>query len=99
MSLATRTIVIGTAGPTKVREANNKTTGDLMVFTNVIVFGEYCIADVRIPKGMTAPQRGDSVAMLVETGVWRDDDQTELVEYLDPAMIASELGYRPENAK
>lgn len=84
MSLSTRLIVQGKVAAVTSRTITTK-AGDELTFTNVILIGDNCLADVQLGRGMVAPEIGALVAGVVEVGVYRDDDQHVLQSYLEPS--------------
>lgn len=86
MSVATTAIVEGNVARITKREVTAKTganAGKQMVFTSMLVVGEFCIANVRInTDAFETPKQGTAIRAQIEIGTYRDDDEASLIAYL-----------------
>jgi hypothetical protein len=65
---------------------------EAMSFVNVLVVGDYTLADVTIGRGVEAPTRGEFITALVEIDVYREDDQMTIVEYIEDGVLLGAKG-------
>jgi len=90
MSVATKVIVQGHVAELEEREGISKTTGEVWRRREIIVLGGGVVAAVgfRGEAVKDAPKVGDQVQMIVEVGVYRDDDTLDFVRYLSAPKSA-----------
>ena len=92
MSLSTKLLVHGRVANvahreiTATKEGPNK--GKKYTFTDVTVIGDFSLAEFRLADGLGVPELGQTITGLVEIGVYRDDDQSTLLTYVDLATVA-----------
>lgn len=65
---------------------------EALTFVNVLVVGDYTLADVTIGRGVEPPTRGEFITALVEIDVYREDDQVTLVEYIEDGTLVGAKG-------
>jgi len=85
MSVSTKVIVDGTVQDVTSRQGVSKQTGEVWQRRTALVFGNGTgvVAEVAFrDAGAATPEVGKTVAMLVEVGVYRDDDTLDFVKYL-----------------
>jgi len=91
MSVKTSAIVLGTVARVSSRTLPKTETRGELTFVNVLVVGDDSLADLTLGRDVTPPAVGTFIVARVEVGVFRDDDQITLVDYIDPAELVKTL--------
>lgn len=87
MAVKTNAIIQGVVARVSKRDIPAKDDRAAMSFTNLLVVGDYTLADVTLGRGVEAPGVGQMITALVEVDVYRQDDQITLIEYIDPVEV------------
>lgn len=86
MSVATKVIVEGTVVDVTSRSGVSKQTGEVWERRTVLVFGDNgtgVVAEIGIRDAkLGVPEIGTKVRALCEVGVYRDDDNLDLIRYV-----------------
>lgn len=98
MSIKTSALVIGKVIRVSSRTIPATKDREALTFTNVLVLGGDTLADVGTGRDVAVPNEGEFIIARVEVGVYRDDDQLTITEYLDAAYVAKLIGVAPAKA-
>lgn len=91
MSINTKVIASGTVQDVAEREGVSAKTGEVWRRRELLIFQPGgCVAQVafRGTDVASAPPLGSNVQMLVEVGVYRDDDVLDFVRHLTEPQVA-----------
>lgn len=92
MAVRTTGVIIGAVARVTTREIPKTKDREALHFTNMLIVGNDTLADVTLGRGLEPAAVGTQIVARISVGVYRDDDQITLEEYLDPATVVRELG-------
>lgn len=83
MAVKTSLIAEGVVVRVSERSVTVKATGEVLTFVNALIVGDVCMVEAQISRDIEPPKKGQEVRCRISVGVYRDDDQTVIEEWLD----------------
>lgn len=90
MAVQTNVIVLGRVARVSVREGkikNGARQGEPYKITSVLIIGSVVTAQCELNEALGIPEVGALVAARASVGVFREDDQLRIEEWVDPATV------------
>ncbi len=82
MAVATKAIVEGSVLAISKKSGVSKKSGEAYEMIEVLIIGEFCLANCTLDKGVKLPEVGQKVRARVEVSVYGGEDQTRLLGWL-----------------